>query len=348
MSIEYMRGIVVRTDGRTELVEDVPRPQIRPYEALVRMKACGFCNGTDFHIIRGEMPVPVDRFPTLLGHEGVGDVVELGSKVRNYQIGDRILNPIVRIDPDCGYGSTWGAMCDYGLVEDRQAMIDDGLSEQQLNPRQLECVTIPSDFDVFDGGCLLTLNECFSAARNFDVAGKDVLIYGAGPMGLATMKYMRHLGVRTLTVIDGIDERLKLARTLSEADEVINYTEVDKFEVLKGRLFDRVIDIVGLTSLLVEGSHFLRPFGIIGSMGVLRNTDSVVNVSRLKNNTLLQMLNFPHGQYQITAENIELIRAGIINPKDFYSHIMGVAEIAEVVEMVAAKKTIKVILDLQK
>ena len=348
MGEKYMRGIAAVGDGKIKLVEDVPVPEIGPYEALVKMKSCGFCNGTDFHILRGEMSVEVDSFPTLLGHEGVGDIVELGSKVRNYKVGDRIMNPIIRIMPGTPYGCTWGAMCDYGLVQDQKAMMEDGVDESLLIPRQLECVQIPSDFDVIDGGCLITLNECFSAAKNFNVEGKDVLVYGAGPMGLATMKYMRYLGAKTITVIDGVEERLNLAKTLSEVDETINYTKVDKKEALEGRLFDRVIDIVGLTSILMEGSHLLRPYGIVGSMGVLRNSDSVVDVTRLKNNTLLQMLNFPYGQYAITNENIELMQKGVINPKDFYSHVKTRDEIDEVVELVAEKKTIKFILDLEK
>lgn len=347
MEGKYMRGIAALGNGEVELVRDVPVPEIGPYEALIRMKTCGFCNGTDFHIIRGEMPVMVDSFPTLLGHEGVGDIVELGSKVRNYKVGDRILNPIVRIMPGTRYGCTWGAMCDYALVQDQKAMIDDGVSESELILRQLECVQIPSDFDLIDGGDLMTLNECFSAARNFDVADKDVLVYGAGPMGLATMKYMRYLGAKTITVIDGVEDRLKLAKTLSQVDETINFNQTDKKEALEGRLFDRVIDIVGLTSILLEGSHLLRPYGIIGSMGVLRNTDSSLNLLELKNNTRLQMLNFPYGQYEITAENVELIRKGVIDPKDFYSHVRSVEDIQEVVQLVADKKAIKVILTLE-
>ena len=347
MGEKYMRGIAAVGNGKVELVRDVPIPEIGPYEALVRMKSCGFCYGTDFHLIKGVMSVEVDACPTLIGHEGVGDIVELGSKVRNFKVGDRFMNPVPRIMPGTRYGCTWAAMCDYTVVQDREAMIADGVSESLLNPRQLECIQIPSDFDIFDGGCLITLNECFSAARNFTVEGKDVLVYGAGPMGLATMRYMRYLGAKTITVIDGVKERLELAKTLSQADETINFNEVDKAEVLKGRQFDRVIDIVGMTSILLEGSQYLRPYGIAGSMGVLRNTDKVMDLSKVKNNTLVQMLNVPYGQFDITMENIELMQKGIINPKDFYSHVMSVEDIEEVVRLVAEKKAIKVILDLQ-
>ena len=201
-----MRGIAAVGNGKVELVRDVPIPEIGPYEALVRMKSCGFCNGTDFHIIKGEMSVEVDAFPTLIGHEGVGDIVESRSKVRNFKVGDRFMNPVPRIIPGTWYGCTWAAMCDYTVVQDRGGN-DRGrrVGIASKSKAGWRC-QIPSDFDIFDGGCLITLNECFSAARNFTVEGKDVLVYGAGLMGLATMRYMRYLGAKTITVIDGVKE----------------------------------------------------------------------------------------------------------------------------------------------
>ena len=342
---QRMKAIAAFGDGRAVLVDDVPAPVIGPYESLVKVRSCGFCSGTDFHIIRGEMAVPVDPFPTLLGHEGIGDIVETGKKVRYHKVGDRFMNPVFKKMPGLRYGVTWGAMSEYCIVQDWQAMREDGVPESEFNPGQNACVQIPSDMDAIDMGVLLTLNECFSAAKNFDVAGKDVLVYGAGPMGLATMKYMRYLGAKTITCIDCIEERLELAKTLSGADRTINFAQQDKDEVLKGELFDRVIDIVGLSSILMEASHRLRPYGIAGSMGVLKNTDAVLDVTKLKNNTLLQMLNFPYGQYAITAENIELIRRGVIDPKDFYTHVRRPEEIEDVMELVRTKQALKVILD---
>lgn len=80
-------------------------------------------------------------------------------------------------------------------------------------------------------------------------------------------------------------------------------------------------------------------------MGVLKNTDSLVDVTKLKNNTLLQMLNFPYGQYDITNENIELFQKGVINPKDFYSHVCKPEEIDKVLELVTSKAALKVVID---
>ena len=95
----------------------------------------------------------------------------------------------------------------------------------------------------------------------------------------------------------------------------------------------------------MEGSQRLRPYGIVGSMGVLKNTDAVVDVTKLKNNTLLQMLNFPYGQYDITSENVELMRKGVINPKDFYTHVRKPEQIDEVLQLVTTKEALKVVID---
>ena len=80
---EFMRSIAVFGKDDVRMVDDVIKPEIKPYECLVKTRACGFCNGTDFHIIRGQMAIDVDDFPILLGHEGVGEIVEVGSKVKN-------------------------------------------------------------------------------------------------------------------------------------------------------------------------------------------------------------------------------------------------------------------------
>ena len=82
----------------------------------------------------------------------------------------------------------------------------------------------------------------------------------------------------------------------------------------------------------------------MGSMGVLRSNDLMVDTSRLQDNTSLHMLNFPYGEYAIMDETIALIESGKVNPKDFYSHVLPYEKINEAVEMTLNKKALKVIL----
>ena len=101
-----MRSYVVYADGSKKIVRDMPIPKIGDYDALVKIESCGVCNGTDTKIIHGKFK-GIDQYPVVLGHEGVGRVVEIGAKVKNYEIGDLVLMPYWADVPE-GYSCGWG------------------------------------------------------------------------------------------------------------------------------------------------------------------------------------------------------------------------------------------------
>jgi threonine dehydrogenase-like Zn-dependent dehydrogenase len=109
-------------------------------------------------------------------------------------------------------------------------------------------------------------------------------------------------------------------------------------------LFDRAVDAVGLSSVVSEASLRLKPFGVVCSLGVLRKDDNLVNLSALRNNTRVHMLNFPYREYDVLDENLEYIKQGLVNPKDYYSHVMPMDRVDEALRLVIEKQTIKVIL----
>ena len=85
-----MKAAVITEPGRLEIAE-VPDPASGPYQALVRMLACGTCSATDLKIIDGKFG-PTD-YPVILGHESVGEVIEVGERVANLDVGDHVLRP---------------------------------------------------------------------------------------------------------------------------------------------------------------------------------------------------------------------------------------------------------------
>lgn len=345
--MECMRSVAVLAPGQVKIVDDVPVPVPGDYEALIRVRACGFCNGTDFQIIRGTLPAHegMKEFPTLLGHEGAGEVVAVGRRVRHIKIGDRFLHPNLREQPGNGYTKTYGGMSEYGLVADYRAMQEDGYTGQP--PFSGKFAPVPRDFAFVDIAMLLSLSESLSAVRNFGVTkGMRVLIYGAGPMGQALMKYMRLLGVREIVAVDMLDERLEQAGNLCQIDQGINSAKVDLKAALDGHLFDVAVDAVGSSKILLEASSFLKPGGRVGSMGVLRNGDTSIDITRLKNNTMVQLLNLPYGEYDVMEENIRMIREGKIDPGAFYSHVLPMDEIDTCLSLVQEKKALKVILTI--
>ena len=90
-----MKGLIVTQEKELMLVDDIPMPQINEYEALVKMNCCMVCNGTDLDIIDGGVREACN-YPLVLGHESVGRIIDLGSKVTSYKLGDLVLRPSLK------------------------------------------------------------------------------------------------------------------------------------------------------------------------------------------------------------------------------------------------------------
>lgn len=342
-----MKAVAVFAPGDVRVVDDVPIPEPGEYEALVKTVCCGFCNGSDFQIIDNTMEKSegLQEYPTILGHEGSAYAVKLGKKVRHIQLGDRFIHNNLRPKVGNGYTKTYGGMAEYGLVVDQQAMLEDGYLPAQI-PFYKKCHAFPKKMSFEDGAMLLSLSESLSAAMNFGVhEGSHVIIFGAGPMGTAVATYCRLLGAEYVAIVDNQPKRLENAKRIANVDLTINFDEQPVAGATNGKRFDVAIDAVGMTSVIYQASALLKPYGVVGSMGVLKKHDLLINASKLQNNTCVHMLNFPYGEYnEAMQKNIEFITSGKIHPADFYSHIVPMDEIHRAMELVKTKQALKVIL----
>ena len=346
--MKTMKAVVVTDVGKVEIRDDVPIPEITDYEVLCRNHACGICSGTDFQIINGTLEEEAGfcGYPVVLGHEGAGEIIAVGSKVRYLSVGQRCIHSNLRPDVGNGYKKAYGGMAEYGIGVDFRAMVEDGLCDQEHLPFAGKFHTFPDCISYQDAGLLLSLSECHSAAKNFGAKeGDRVLVYGAGPMGTALSLFMRLRGIAHLTVIDSVPERLENVKLIARADRTVNFAETPVSEALKNEKFDLVVDAVGSRNILMEGSYMLKPGGKVCSLGVLKKADREVAVSRLQNNTCLHMLNQPYGEYAIMDDTIEMIVRGDIRPRDFYSHVVYFEEIDRALDLVRSRKALKVVLD---
>lgn len=102
--MEMMKAVAAMGDGTVKIVE-VPKPdKVGPYDCLVRVTACGLCSSTDLKIIyNGSVAQNTITYPTLLGHEGVGVIEQVGEKVRYLKPGDRVTSPLGMLTPAPGY-----------------------------------------------------------------------------------------------------------------------------------------------------------------------------------------------------------------------------------------------------
>jgi L-iditol 2-dehydrogenase len=337
-----MKAVAATAPGRVEIVE-IPMPEIQDYECLVKVKACGLCNGTDLKIIDDEVSKTPVEFPVILGHEGVGEVVQVGKKVRNIRKGEVYLNPDGRIMPGTPFKSMWTNMAEYGVLPDHRVMDELGIG----GPRYGGSLPIPPEIDPVDGGVILTLKECLSAIRNFGFKkGQAVLVYGDGPVGLALVTFLRREGAAWIGCVGHWSQRLEWIAEHSQPDLLINAHQENVPERLAERRFDLVIDAVGSTAVIREASHLLEPGGTVGVLGVIKNKDASLSLLDLANHSSVHMLNWPYREHATHEEIIDLILQGKIKPKDYYSHVMPMEEASRAVEMIKTREAFKVVLKM--
>jgi len=249
---------------------DVPEPKIlNPRDAIVKVSSTAIC-GSDLHLYDGY--IPTMEKGDILGHEFMGEVVELGSGVTSLKVGDRVVVPFAIACGRCFFCKRhlWSA-CDNSNPNARLAETLYGYSGSGLfgyshmmggyAGGQAEFVRVPfADIgpikvpqDIEDERVLF-LSDIFPtgymAAENCDIqAGDTVAVWGCGPVGQFAIKSAYLLGAERVIAIDDAPERLRMAAKEGGA-ETLNFADTDIFEKLKemtgGIGPDACIDAVGL------------------------------------------------------------------------------------------------------
>ncbi|YAF96089.1 MAG: zinc-dependent alcohol dehydrogenase [Nodularia sp. CChRGM 3473] len=251
-------------------VETVPDPKIiNPRDAVVKITTTAIC-GSDLHLYNGYMPMMEKG--DIVGHEFMGEVVDLGSAVKNIKIGDRVVVPFPIACGNCFYCQhNFWSLCDNSNPNAWMAEKIMGYSPSGIfgyshllggyAGGQAEYARVPfADVGLFkipDGLTdeqVVFLTDIFPtgymAADSCDIQPGDIVaVWGCGPVGQFTIRSAYLLGAERVIAIDRIPERLQMAKEQSKA-EILNFEEVDAGEALKemtgGRGPDACIDAVGL------------------------------------------------------------------------------------------------------
>ena len=254
-----MKAAVVVTPG-TIAVEQVPDPTPGPSDVVVRPAAVGIC-GTDLHIMDGEF---APAFPIVPGHEFAGEIVEVGSAVTGYAVGDQ-----VAVDPSLYCGHCYyckrarGNQCEnWGAIG---VTVSGGAAEYVAAP-MANLFKLPAHLAARDAALIEPLS---CAVRGFDVLPRAMatsyLIYGSGTMGLMMLELAKRAGAESVSIVDLNPQRLETAKQLGCSAAV---TSADKIEAPRG--FDVVIDCTGVAAAIRDGlarvgrgGTFLQ-FGVAG------------------------------------------------------------------------------------
>lgn len=340
-----MKAAIVTAPGVIE-IQDIPEPEPGPYQALVKILATGFCNGTDAKIIEGHWP-GVGPFPYILGHETVGRIVQLGEKVRNLDEGEVILQAHVDAYPQLGLGSAWGGFTEYGLVTDWQALEEDGLPIANEFDKAQQ--TIPGDIDPLPAVMFITYKETYSALQHFGVPrGRPVVVVGDGPVGVCLGIFARQLGGDPVIVAGHHDSRLKRAQ-LAGIDHVINSKKNDFDSAVRDLCPQGValfIDGVGSNAIVQQGLNLLQDGGRVAIYGYTDTRQATFDWSAAPMRWTMDYLVVPQLDRVVESHDaiVELAVSGVINPTLMISDTLVLEDVDEAYRRVKDREAFKAVI----
>jgi len=258
-----MRAVVFPSPGKIS-IEVVNDPICGADEVIVQVSQVGIC-GTDMHIFRDEYH---SKFPVIAGHEFVGRVVEAGKQVTSLKHGDR-----VAVDPNLYCGE-----CYFCRQEQSNHCLNwqgvgitrpGGFAEFVAVPARA-CYLVPEILTDTQAAFIEPLSCVMYALKRLRTwPGDEVLIFGAGPMGLLLVQAMRHTGASQINVVEKEEERRNLALQMGATTAIASSSD---FKII---LFDLapygysiVIDATGVPEVIQQALGFLKPRGQYLQFGV--------------------------------------------------------------------------------
>jgi threonine dehydrogenase-like Zn-dependent dehydrogenase len=262
-----MKAAIVESPGRL-VVRQIPEPTGGEYDALCELLFGATCTGTDQHIIDNCLPWEIS-YPTVLGHESIGRVVKVGSKVRHFRVGD-VVTRVGTPPPNDGSATvTWGGFTQFGIARDHWQARRDGLPASFWDAHRVNQI-FPSGIDLAAATMIITFRETLSyVTRVGFAAGRSALVIGSGGTGLAFVAHARHMGLKSIACV-GSGTRRGAAQSAG-ASLWCDYRDDDAVNPLRESHpagFDFIIDSVGREGSLTRLLPLLAVNGAVAVYGL--------------------------------------------------------------------------------
>lgn len=342
-----MKSIIVTKPGHVE-IQEVAIPDISPYQALVKTEMVAFCNATDSKLITGKFPGE-NTYPMALGHENVGIVEKVGSKVKNFAIGDRVIGGLISSFGQNGPHSAWGGFSEYVVVNDFEVLKKEGLATPEHGCWDSFEIQnrIPADIPAEEGVISCTWREVLGSFKDFRLEpGKKVIIFGSGPVGLSFVKLGKLFGLGQIDIVDILPEKLLLAKQLG-ADNTYTPDQVTtpEFTTSINRSYDTVIDAVGLESIINSGLPLLKMGGDMCVYGVMTKSP-LIDLSKAPLNFELHIHQWPTRSEEKAAMTTlsQWVREGRLSASEFISHRFKINQVLDAFDAIKKGEVIKAVL----
>lgn len=322
--------------AETITVERVPDPTPAADEVVVQVAACGIC-GTDVHIYRNEY---MSNFPLIPGHEFSGKVVAVGKAVTDVKLGDR-----VAVDPNlyCGH-------CDFCRNEQANhcrnwqgvGVTRAGAFAEYVAVPARACYRIPDHLTDAQAAFIEPLACVIYALKRIRVwPGAQVLIFGAGPMGLLLLQALRHSGAAQVVMVEKQPARLELATQLGGVAVPVNGQQAEALREQAPYGFDLVVDATGVPAVIEQAFTYLRPRGQYLQFGVTPMNATI----RLRPYDLFRNDWTVIGSFALCytfLPAIAWLANGVVDVSQLVSHTVPMTEFAPAFQAFAGGQTLKV------
>jgi len=325
-------------------LEERPVPSVGPFDALVKVNKTGIC-GTDIHIYNwdewAQRTIPV---PLVVGHEYSGVIAELGANVKGLSVGQRVSGE-GHVTGTHSRAARGGRFHMDPETKGIGVNIPGAFAEYLALPA-FNIVPLPDDVDDEMGAILDPLGNAVHTALAFDLAGEDVLITGAGPIGLMAIAICRHVGARNIVITDVNDYRLDLARKMGatravRADRQTLRAVMDEIDMHEG--FDVGLEMSGNPRALRDMIGSMNNGAKVALLGILADEAAIDwNQVIFKGLTLKGI--YGREMYETWYKMLAMLQSGLdVTP--VITHRLPMAEYEKGFAALNAGQACKVVLD---
>ena len=339
-----MKALVKEKSEVGLTLQEVEKPKIKSDEVLIQVKTTAIC-GTDLHIWNWDAwASKTIKPPMTVGHEFMGEVIEIGDDVKDLALGDRVSAEShmvgctsrnaragkLHLDPDT-----------VNLGVDR-----DGAFAEFVSVPSRNVVQLPDSVDDEMGAILDPFGNAIHATLSFDLVGEDVLITGAGPIGIMSAAIALHVGARNVLITDINDDRLSLAKTVSDV-EILNPSKEKIEDKMKSmglkEGFDVGLEMSGSEAALDQMIDSMLMGGNIALLGL--PSDKInLDLSKLIFKALNLKSIYGREMFETWYKGLALIDSGL-DVKNVITHSFHYTEFEKAFELLNKGKAGKVVLN---
>jgi len=339
-----MKALVKKSAEPGIWMEEVPVPKVGHNDVLIRVAKAAIC-GTDIHIYNWDKWSQQNvKIPIAIGHEFMGEIVEIGSEVQGLKPGDRVSGEghiTCSFCRNCRAGRRHLCRNTEGIGVERAGSFAEYLSLPAMNTFVLPEAITDDMASILD-----PLGNATHSALSFDLVGEDILITGAGPIGIMAVAICRHVGARHVVISDVNDYRLGLAKKMG-ATRTVNVTDTpieDVMQELKMQEgFDVGLEMSGNSEALRTMLQTMHHGGAVGLLGIPPD-DTAIDWNQVIFKGLMLKGIYGREMFETWYKMASMIQSGLdISP--VITHHYPAAEFQSGFDVMRSGQSGKVILD---